>query len=772
MNVSRLSLFIGLLVLLAGCGGATATPTSRAARGTPDTGTAEPAAATASPGQAATPTPTLAANSLDIAFLLATIDSPRQQLFDRLLAEDTRGFTGTLEVVAADNDTATQRQQVQDALERGATLLVIQPVDADAAGAYVDMAHKAGAKVIAFDRLINTRDLDAYVSHDLAQVGRIQAQSAVDWLTANKTKKPWNFVFLEGAAGDPLAGEITRGYHEVLDPLIAKKEVKIVADRANDQWSAEQAGAALTEELAKAKNNVQAVLAHNSAMARGALGPLDAAKLTGKAFLAGSGAELENLRAICTGKQNLELTRDDAELAHSAARLAMALANGQTPTQAGFANAALRVDDRDVFQVAIPVRAITLDTMQATLVQTGVVTPSQLGTCAPPLVKDAVVPKVSARGELTAWVQEEASSPVYAYLANLAGAYMAANPGVEIKLVPRDAQTVRNTFADASDGVDLLWTTNEEIQQFAASDLLRAADFFTGTKFAEPAIAGATRGGTLYGVPVETGNNLLLYYNKKLLKTPPQNTDALIRLGATLTKEASGQYALVYDTTNPFWLMPWLAAYKGGVVAEDGRTPTLNTRAMTETLTLLKTLRDKKVASPDADNVIADAIFSEGRAAMIINGDEALPAYSAKFGNDLGVTRMPEVSKGELPRPYTGGIYFAVPAGISPDKLEIASGLMRLVTSKPIQVDMAKQFRRLPATEEALKDAAVTGDAILKGMSDQMMVGIAPPDSLILTCIWESIRPNQIAVINGQSTPDAAAKAMQSAAESCIAKLP
>ena len=146
-------------------------------------------------------------------------------------------------------------------------------------------------------------------------------------------------------------------------------------------------------------------------------------------------------------------------------------------------------------------------------------------------------------------------------LANLAAAYLG---GESRRGAPagtqRDAKTVRDTFADASDGVDLLWTTNEEIQIFAASDLLRAADFITVTQFADPAISGGARDGTVYGVPIATGNNLLLYYNKKLLKDPPQDTDALVRLGASLTKEASGQYALVYDTTDPFWLLPWIGA--------------------------------------------------------------------------------------------------------------------------------------------------------------------------------------------------------------------
>jgi arabinogalactan oligomer/maltooligosaccharide transport system substrate-binding protein len=721
------------------------------------------------------PAPTRAATNanenLKAVFLLSAIDSRRQELFEQYFTEHTRNITGTVRIETADNDPATQRAQVQAALADGAPVLVIQPVDPDAAASYVDAAHKAGAQVIAFDRLINTRDLDAYVSHDLQQIGRLQAQAAVNYLTAQKTKTPWNFIFLEGAAGDTLASEITRGYFQVLDPLKAKNQVKIIADRANSEWSEQDGLNATAEELTKAKNNVHAILANNSALARGAVAALDAQKLAGKVFVAGAGADAENYVLICNNTQNLDLTRDDGELAKSAVRLALALANGEKPNQAGLQTNTIRVDDRDVLQVAIPVQPITLDSIQAALVQGGFVGARTLGECYPPLAAGAAVPQVNAFNDLTVWVQEDAASPVYAYLSNLAAAFMAANPGVEIKLLPKDAQTVRNTFADASDGVDLLWTTNEELQQFAASDLLRAADFITATQFVSPALAGGSRDGIAYGVPVETGNNLVLYYNKKLLKEPPKDTDALTRLGATLTKETLGQYALAYDTTDPFWLLPWLGGFKSGALAEDGRTPTLDTRAMTETLKLLKTLQDKKVSLPDADLPIADAVFMDGRAAMIINGDEALPTYQAKFGTDLGVTRLPQVSKQDNPRPYTGGVYFAMPAGLSGDKLTIAQAFINFLTSKPIQVDMAKKFRRLPALQAAVQDAAITGDPILKGMSDQMLLGIAPPDSLVLTCLWEAIRPNQIGVLKGALEPDAAAQAMQTSAENCIAKL-
>ena len=78
---------------------------------------------------------------------------------------------------------------MQTAWTAGAPLLVIQPVDADAAGAYVDAAHKAGAKVIAFDRLINTHATLTHMSRmTLLKRGGCKPKPAIDRLTAKRVK--------------------------------------------------------------------------------------------------------------------------------------------------------------------------------------------------------------------------------------------------------------------------------------------------------------------------------------------------------------------------------------------------------------------------------------------------------------------------------------------------------------------------------------------------------------------------------------------------------
>lgn len=768
-----------LLVALAACG--SATPTPNFAPGTPSP-QAQLTAPLPTPGKSAVPgrpkTPASAqtrAPNAPIAFLLASLADDRSQTARRLFLQTAEGLTATVLFDQADNDAAKQKTQVSNALAQGAQVLVIQPVDGDAAAAYVDAAHKAGARVISFDRLIKTRDLDAYVANDNFHAGQLEASEALNWLNANKIKTPWNFVLLEGAAGDGVAAEITRGYYDVLKTPIDKKQVIVAADQAHSEWSSAQALQTTQDALTKTRNNIQAVLANNSAMALGARQALDQQKLLGKVFVAGAGADIENVRDICTGQQMLGVVEDIKPVAVAAAQLAVALANGQSVADTKMAPTTINIADRQVPLVDISVQEVTSNTVQAGLIQTGYYTSDQIGKCLPPLPAGATVPTVTAQGTLVLWTQED--QDMYAYIANLAAQFADANPGAKIKLVNYDAGTMRAKFQSATttDGApDMLWTTNDQATTFALAGLIQPTDdLIDATQFLTTTAAAVAVNGKHYGVPLSVGNFLTLYYNTKLIRSVPADTDALVKLAATLTKSDGSQWTLVYDQTDPLWLIPWLGAYRGKVFADDGKTPTLNTPAMADTLTFLKLLKDKKVVPADSDSSAADTLFKQGKAAMTINVDGAFADYAASLGSNLGIARLPKETKtGEAAHPYASGRFLLFSRDLAGDKLTLAKAFSQFATSRAIELDIAASFKRLPASTAALGDPLVSGDPVLKPLADQAMVTAAMPTNPEMSCVWDSLKPNTQAVLSGKATPAEAAKTMQADAEACIAKLP
>jgi len=376
--------------------------------------------------------------------------------------------------------------------------------------------------------------------------------------------------------------------------------------------------------------------------------------------------------------------------------------------------------------------------------------------------------------EVEVWTKEGEADGGLQFVQSLADAYTDIHPNVTFEVVNKDVETLREDFLTAGLAgamPDLLWTVNDHAGPFTDAELIMPVDdLFDLDVYVESALAAARLDGKTWGVPIANGNHLMLLYNKSIIEEPPTTTDELIALGQELT--TGDQYGLVYNQTEPFWLVPWLGGFGGAVFAEDGKTPTLNTPEMVDALQFLYDIKyTTPIVPPESDYDGADTLFKEGKAAMIINGDWSLGGYKDVLGEDLGVARIPKVVGGEWPHPYTSGVYFMIPEGIEGAKLEAVVDFIRFVTSANNQALMIAKLNRLPALEAALDDPLIANDPILKGSADQMVVGTPMPTVTEMRCNWDSMKPEMQAVLADTKTPEEAAAAMQEAAETCIANL-
>ncbi len=386
----------------------------------------------------------------------------------------------------------------------------------------------------------------------------------------------------------------------------------------------------------------------------------------------------------------------------------------------------------------------------------------------------SLVAMASAKVNLILWTKE--GEEALDWNKSLIEEFMKANPNITIELVKKtNVEVLREDYLTASlagAAPDILWTVSDHAGPFVAADIVEAVDnLFDLNIYVESAMDAVKLEGKYWGIPISNGNQLMLLYNKKLIAEAPKDTDELFAVGKKLT--TGGNYALVWNQTEPFWLVPWLGGFKGKVFAEDGVTPTLNTPEMVATLKFLHDMKfDAKIVPPECDYDGADTLFKEGKAAMIINGDWSISGYVSVLGDDLGVARIPKVSAtGEWPKPYTSGVYFMLTKGISGDKLKAAQDFIGFVSSKEKQLEMVKLLNRLPAVKEALEDPLITENPILKGSADQMVVGTPMPTVLEMRCNWDSMKPEMLAVLADTKSPEDAAKSMQSSAESCIKSL-
>jgi arabinogalactan oligomer/maltooligosaccharide transport system substrate-binding protein len=366
--------------------------------------------------------------------------------------------------------------------------------------------------------------------------------------------------------------------------------------------------------------------------------------------------------------------------------------------------------------------------------------------------------------KIALWTQEGESEGAFQFVKKLADAFTAKYPNITFDVLNKETEALRQDFLAASlanSAPDLLWTVNDHAGPFSVAGVIQPVDKFFDLKQYVPSVV---MGGKTWALPISSGNHLMLMYNKDLVKTPPKTTDELVTMGKTLT--TGDRYAIVWNMTEPFWLVPWLGGFGGQVFDKDGRTPTLNTKAMIDTLQFMYDLKAKYMIAPkEADYATADTLFKEGKAAMLINGDWSLGDYKKALGDKLGIAPLPKVSAtGLYPAPYTSGKYFMIPTSDAGDKLLAVVAYMTFATSYDNQIDLVKTLSRLPALRKALDDEVVKSDPLLQGSAAQMALGTPMPSVIEMRANWDAMKPEMNAVFAGSKSPADAAKAMQDAA--------
>ena len=122
---------------------------------------------------------------------------------------------------------------------------------------------------------------------------------------------------------DPHAG----GLSPVLDPLVAKGDVKIVMDQFTPKWKTEPAQANAENALTANSNKVDAFLVSYDGMSLGVLQAVDAAGIKpGSIPITGQDMELASAQAIVEGRQFGSLWPAPDEMAIAGGKAAVAMA--------------------------------------------------------------------------------------------------------------------------------------------------------------------------------------------------------------------------------------------------------------------------------------------------------------------------------------------------------------------------------------------------------------------------------------------------------------
>jgi D-xylose transport system substrate-binding protein len=222
----------------------------------------------------------------------------------------------------ANHDAKLQNDQIANMITQGAKVVIVVAEDGDAAAAAVEDAAKKGVRIIAYDRLIKSPKIAAYVSFDNVDVGRNQARGVL--AKVNKG----NFVLLGGSPTDNNAHLFRAGQMEVLNPLIKSGQIKVVADQWVDNWDMAKARDVMSNVLTATGGKFDAVVASNDGTALGALEAMKTAGLAGKVPISGQDATAAGSNSIARGELTVTILKDTRKLTPLACDLAAALAKG------------------------------------------------------------------------------------------------------------------------------------------------------------------------------------------------------------------------------------------------------------------------------------------------------------------------------------------------------------------------------------------------------------------------------------------------------------
>ena len=353
--------------------------------------------------------------------------------------------------------------------------------------------------------------------------------------------------------------------------------------------------------------------------------------------------------------------------------------------------------------------------------------------------------------------------------------YNLQSPDQRLVALYREGEEMRNAFiiaAVAGQGPDLVFGPSDNVAVFTEARVLRPWDEVLSPDF----LAGFTEDGIVtwekkpWLVADQTGNQLMLVYDRQIVAKPPATLGDLIALGRTLTLRNGSRterYALTWNYAEPYFFIPFLTGF-GGWIMDDEGNPTLDTPEMRQALQFILDLRDKHGLIPRYEDYnTSNLMFLRRRAAMIINGPWSWADYGVPERSMLALLPVNEAT-GLRCRPIVSAKGYALNVNTPPEKFDAVRRVLHYLTGEEMQIAMATRLFTTPTLKSVFSTPAFLENPVLQLAREQAQHAIPMPVSPRLRYIWDAIREPYRRVFTDNLPPAEAARLMQHDAENRI----
>jgi D-xylose transport system substrate-binding protein len=270
--------------------------------------------------------------------------------FDQKYFQDAVSELGDQVVFQNANDNAqTQANQVENFISQTPDVIVVAPVDVDAAGTLATEAATAKIPMLAYNNnILKSSGVTWWVARNNRFVGHITADLAI------KARPTGNYVIASGDQGTDIARDKTAGYMDRLKPHVKAGRIKVVSQQYNAQWDPAKGQAQIENMNTKFKGSIAAVLCNYDGFCLAALQVFKGNK-GGKVWIGGEDVFPQFANAIALGTGAMSSYTDLQGMARYAAQAAHDIGNGRKPTYANstFNNGAAVVPGQRVSSFAV-----------------------------------------------------------------------------------------------------------------------------------------------------------------------------------------------------------------------------------------------------------------------------------------------------------------------------------------------------------------------------------------------------------------------------------
>ena len=253
----------------------------------------------------------------EIGLSISTLNNPFFVALKEGAEEQAKEMDATLTVADAQNDAAKQVNDVEDMIQKGMDLILINPTDSEAVGAAVQAANDAGIPVITVDRNAETGDVVAHVASDNVGGGQLAGDYMVELVGEGQ-----KVVELEGIPGASATRDRGQGFNEAIDG-----KLEVVAKQSANFDRAE--GLTVMENILQDNKDIVAVFAHNDEMALGAVQALEAAGMSDVKVI-GFDATDDAVKAVEGGTMAATVAQKPAEIGKLGVEAAINHLKGET----------------------------------------------------------------------------------------------------------------------------------------------------------------------------------------------------------------------------------------------------------------------------------------------------------------------------------------------------------------------------------------------------------------------------------------------------------